>query len=106
MLDIDPPRLLALEFGMKAPGRGVLEFTIAPVAGGTRLNATAWWDPDGIAGRLYWSAMKPAHLVLFDSLTAEIARRASNVEHQGAIKADDTAHKDDPHGHTAPFRAG
>lgn len=76
--DIAPPSLLALEFGMKAPGDGVLEFTIVPVSGGARLTATAWFDPDGLAGRLYWAAMKPAHLVLFDRLTAEIARRAAD----------------------------
>lgn len=76
--DIAPPNLLALEFGMKAPGDGVLEFTIEPDSGGARLNVTAWFDPDGLAGRLYWAAMKPAHLVLFDRLTSEIARRAAD----------------------------
>ena len=78
VIAIAPPTLLALEFGMKAPGDGVLEFTIAPVSSGARLTATAWFDPDGLAGRLYWVAMKPAHLVLFDRLTSEIACRAGN----------------------------
>lgn len=84
VIAIEPPKLLALEFGMKAPGCGVLEFTITPVVKGCRICATAWWDPDGLAGRLYWAAMKPAHVVLFDRLTAEIARRASENEHSGA----------------------
>jgi hypothetical protein len=70
------PRLLALIFGMKAPGRGVLEFRIEPARQGTRLTATAFWDPDGLPGVLYWRAMQPAHVVLFDRLTKEICRRA------------------------------
>ncbi len=73
----DAPSLLALEFGMKAPGHGVLEFRIEPMTTRTRVTATAFWDPEGMAGQLYWAAMKPAHLVLFKRLTAEICRRAS-----------------------------
>lgn len=76
VLVADAPRRLALLFGMKAPGRGVLEFVIEPDGGRTRLSATAFWKPDGLAGRLYWWAMEPAHLVLFASLTREICRRA------------------------------
>ena len=76
VLRADRPEVLALVFGMKAPGRGVLEFRLDPVASGTRLTATAYWEPDGTAGRLYWLAMMPAHLVLFDRLTAEICRQA------------------------------
>lgn len=87
VLIADAPELLALEFGMKAPGRGVLEFRIAPLPGGARLTATAWWDPDGIAGLLYWRAMQPAHLLLFSRLTAEICRRAEADHHTGAPAA-------------------
>lgn len=76
VLIADAPELFALAFGMKAPGQGVLEFRIDVVPGGTRLTATAYWAPDGLAGDLYWIAMKPAHLVLFKRLTAEICRRA------------------------------
>ncbi|AQU81770.1 MULTISPECIES: DUF2867 domain-containing protein [unclassified Halomonas] len=72
----DAPVLLALEFGMKAPGQGVLEFRITPMASGAQLTATAFWEPKGIAGQLYWVAMMPAHLVLFKRLTTEICRRA------------------------------
>jgi hypothetical protein len=76
VLVAERPQRLALVFGMKAPGRGVLEFRIAPEGAGQRVHATAYWDPDGLAGRLYWRAMQPAHLVLFDRLTREISRRA------------------------------
>lgn len=70
-------RRLALKFNMKAPGLGVLEFLIEPRGDSrVRLTATAHWEPDGMAGLLYWRAMQPAHLVLFDRLTSEICRRA------------------------------
>lgn len=106
VLEIDPPTLLALDFGMKAPGRGVLEFTIVPVSTGTRLTVTAWWDPDGLAGRLYWLAMKPPHLVLFDRLTAEIARRAVNAGGAGPVERQASDFKDKDNGNTAPCSAG
>lgn len=84
VLIAEAPTLLALVFGMKAPGRGVLEFRITAIPNGTRLTVTAWWEPHGLAGRLYWAAMKPAHLVLFDRLTAEICRRAERASGEGA----------------------
>lgn len=106
VLEIEPPNLLALVFGMKAPGRGVLEFTIVPVSSGARLSATAWWDPDGLAGRLYWAAMKPAHVVLFDRLTAEIARRAVDAGEPDPVARPAAEVKDQDNGKTASFRSG
>ncbi|MGJ7456663.1 DUF2867 domain-containing protein [Halomonas sp. RA08-2] len=81
----DAPELLALDFGMKAPGHGVLEFRVAPMGDGARVTATAFWDPQGTAGKIYWAAMKPAHLVLFKRLTAEICRRAEQVPFDGRV---------------------
>lgn len=106
VLEIEPPALLALEFGMKAPGRGVLEFTILPVSSGTRLSVTAWWDPDGLAGRLYWAAMKPAHLLLFDRLTAEIARRAEGAGGPAAVEGQASNFKYQDNGKTVSLSAG
>lgn len=76
VLVAEPAHRLALVFGMKAPGHGVLEFVMAAMGGGTRLSATAYWEPDGVAGLLYWRAMQPAHILLFRRLTAEICHRA------------------------------
>ena len=106
VLAIEPPALLALEFGMKAPGCGVLEFTILPVSSGTRLSVTAWWDPDGLAGRLYWAAMKPAHLLLFDRLTAEIARRAEGFRGPGPVERQSENVEYQDSGNTASLSAG
>jgi hypothetical protein len=76
ILAVEPALRLALLFGMKAPGTGVLEFRLAPAGTGTHLAITAYWDPRGLAGWLYWKAMEPAHGLLFRRMTAEICRRA------------------------------
>jgi hypothetical protein len=80
-------RRLALVFGMKAPGQGVLEFLITPIGRGTRITVTAFWEPDGVAGVLYWRAMQPAHLLLFRRLTAELCRRAEALPQAGERRA-------------------
>ena len=77
VLALEPERRLTLHFGMKAPGSGVLEFELEPLAdGGTRLTETAYWHPRGVWGLLYWYAMFPAHLFLFRAMTQAMVRRA------------------------------
>lgn len=91
VLEVARPKRLALIFGMKAPGRGVLEFDIQPMDRGNRLSATAYWEPDGLPGTLYWRAMQPAHLFLFDRLTQEICQRALDVERAESAPDERTA---------------
>jgi uncharacterized protein YbjT (DUF2867 family) len=81
VIAIEPQRRLTLNFGMRSPGSGVLEFEIEPDAdpaapGRSRLTVTAYWHPQGVWGLLYWYALVPAHLVLFRGMTAAMARRA------------------------------
>lgn len=84
VLAVEPERRLLLGFGMKAPGSGALEILLEPLtAGGTRITATAHWHPAGSPGLLYWYALAPAHLLLFDGLTREIGRRAERLEREG-----------------------
>ena len=81
VIGIEPERRLTLGFGMKAPGAGVLEIVLEPQPeGGTRVTATAYWHPAGAPGLLYWYALVPAHLLIFDGLTREICRRAERLE--------------------------
>jgi uncharacterized protein YbjT (DUF2867 family)/uncharacterized protein YndB with AHSA1/START domain len=80
VLALEPERRLTLHFGMKAPGSGILEFELQPLAdGGTRLTETAYWHPRGVWGLLYWYAMVPAHLFLFRAMTRAIVRRAEGT---------------------------
>jgi uncharacterized protein YbjT (DUF2867 family) len=78
VIGVEPERRLTLAFGMKAPGAGVLEFEIEETGPDERrIAVTAHWHPAGVWGLVYWYAMFPAHLVLFDALVKEIARRAN-----------------------------
>lgn len=78
VLALEPQRRLTLNFGMKAPGNGVLEFEVEPVdALRTRVTVTAYWHPAGVWGLSYWWVLVPAHLFIFKGMTREIARRAA-----------------------------
>jgi uncharacterized protein YbjT (DUF2867 family) len=78
VLGLEEERRLTLSFGMKAPGAGVMEIELDPVdATHTRITITAYWHPAGVWGLLYWHAMLPAHLFIFDGMAREIARRAA-----------------------------
>ena len=80
VIGVEPERRLTLMFGMKAPGAGVLELEITPLDDQrTRVTATAYWHPAGVWGLLYWYAMVPAHLLVFDGMTRAIARLAEAV---------------------------
>ena len=77
VIAIRPAEHLALHFGLKAPGSGILEFDLEPAAEGmTRIVITAYWHPRGVWGLAYWYLMVPAHLFLFRGWTRAIARRA------------------------------
>jgi uncharacterized protein YbjT (DUF2867 family) len=81
VVGLEPERRLTLQFGMKAPGAGVLEFEIDPESEGrTRITATAYWHPAGIWGLLYWYSLEPFHLIIFKGLTRAIAERAKQAE--------------------------
>ncbi len=69
-------RFLSLFFGMKGPGLGRLEFTIKDLGEKRELNVTAWWHPKGFLGLLYWFAMMPAHLFIFNGMVKAIVRKA------------------------------
>ena len=88
VIGLEPERRLTLHFGMKAPGSGILEFEIEPLADGrTRVNQTAYWHPQGVWGILYWLVLAPAHLFIFKGMTAAIARRAEAEERRGEARA-------------------
>jgi hypothetical protein len=69
-----------LNFGMRAPGSGILEFELEPLpGGGTRLTETAYWHPAGFWGLLYWYALVPFHLFIFERMTRAIVHRAERL---------------------------
>lgn len=74
---VEPDRLLLLRAEMKLPGRAWLRFDLVPVeGGGTEIRQTAFFEPKGLLGFLYWGSVTPLHAALFPAMLREIARRA------------------------------
>jgi uncharacterized protein YbjT (DUF2867 family)/uncharacterized protein YndB with AHSA1/START domain len=84
VIGLEPDRRLTLGFGMRAPGAGILEFELEPLAdGSTRLTETAYWHPQGVWGLIYWYALAPMHRFIFKRMTRAIVDRAT-VDATGA----------------------
>lgn len=76
-----PDRLLVLKAEMKVPGVARLRFEVEPEAEGhCRLVQQARFWPSGFAGRLYWYALLPVHLLIFSGMARKIARLAERGE--------------------------
>lgn len=71
-------QFLSLLLGMKAPGLGRLEFNIEDKGSYRVIDIRAWWHPAGFSGLLYWYAMMPAHLFIFEGMTKAIEKKAIN----------------------------
>lgn len=66
---------LSLLLGMKAPGLGRLEFNIEDKGDHRVFDIRAWWHPAGFSGLLYWFAMMPPHLFIFEGMAKAIAKK-------------------------------
>ena len=76
----EPDVRLRLAAEMKLPGRAWLQFDVTPREGeGATVRQTAVFDAAGFAGRAYWHALYPVHVLLFRGLLRSIARRARPV---------------------------
>ncbi|MEW6400520.1 MAG: SDR family oxidoreductase [Chloroflexota bacterium] len=78
---VETDRLMRLRAEMKVPGKAWLEFQSEPEDGKTLFTVTAYFDPHGLPGFLYWYAMWPFHAFLFDGLTRQLASRARVLSH-------------------------
>lgn len=71
-------RLLRLRAEMKVPGGAWLEFQSIPdEEGGTKLVQTAYFEPKGLPGLLYWYILYPLHGLIFSSMIKHIAEDAA-----------------------------
>jgi len=74
---IEPDRLVRLRAEMKVPGRAWLEFEARPESPGqTLLLQTAFFEPKGLFGLLYWYVLYPMHSLIFSGLIRKIAAQA------------------------------
>jgi len=78
VIGVEPGRRLTLSFGMKAPGAGIMEIQLEPLAtGGTRLTITSYWHPAGVTGLVYWYAFLPVRRVVLGCMTRHMCERAA-----------------------------
>ncbi len=74
---------LQLRAEMKVPGRAWLRFDITGTEdGGSTVRQTAFFEPKGLFGFLYWWSVYPFHLFIFPSMLASIGRRAEALERE------------------------
>ena len=76
-----PGQLLRLHAEMIMPGRGWLQFSITSDSDKTgrsqpKLTVTAFYEPHGLTGYLYWLATMPLHRFIFLPCAMPLARRA------------------------------
>ena len=75
-----PDQLLRLRAEMKVPGKAWLQFEIIP-QGETEVGLiqTAFYEPKGLMGLLYWYVLYPIHRVIFQGMIKAIAHRAESL---------------------------
>ena len=74
---VEPGRLVRLRAEMRVPGRAWLEFEACPESDDrTQLVQTAFFEPKGLLGLLYWYALYPIHALIFSGLIRKIAGQA------------------------------
>ena len=78
VIAIQPGQRLTMLMEMKAPGAGVLEFSITDSEDRRRVAVNAYFHPAGVWGLLYWYALLPFHAFIFRGITRAIAARAES----------------------------
>jgi uncharacterized protein YbjT (DUF2867 family) len=73
---LEVPHLLRLRAEMKLPGRAWLQFEVVPDAAGSRVEQTAFFEPHGILGHLYWYSVLPLHRFVFPGLIGALKEKA------------------------------
>ncbi len=81
---VDFNRLLRLRAEMKVPGKAWLQFESKAVnSTQTMLIQTAFFDPKGLGGLLYWYALYPFHAMIFGGMVARIGEQAETEYRKG-----------------------
>ncbi|HVM53844.1 MAG TPA: SDR family oxidoreductase [Acidimicrobiales bacterium] len=73
---LEPYRLVRLRAEMRLPGTAWLQFEVLPHHAGSRVQQTAFFEPRGALGHLYWYALLPFHRWIFPGLIRAICARA------------------------------
>ena len=70
---VEPDRRLLLHAEMRLPGEAWLEFRADGEGSNVVLSQTAYFQPRGLLGRLYWAVLIPFHAVIFRLMAERIA---------------------------------
>lgn len=74
---VEDDHLLRLRAEMKVPGKAWLQFTVEPRPNGrSHLTQTAFFEPQGLLGVLYWYSLYPIHKVIFSRMIRAIGKRS------------------------------
>ncbi len=76
--DIEQNSFLQLHAEMKVPGQAWLRFDVHPANNGSEVTQTAFFEPKGLLGVLYWWAIYPLHLLVFPSMIRAIGKHAKD----------------------------
>jgi hypothetical protein len=89
-----PDQVLRLRAEMRVSGLAWLQFEVQPnEEGGSSLIQTAFYEPHGLTGVIYWYALYPMHQLIFSGMAREIVKRAESA---GSAIAESPARPSDP----------
>jgi len=77
--EVRRPTLLRLRAEMKVPGRAWLQYEVTATKEGSRLVQTAFFEPKGLPGLVYWYVLYPAHGLIFRGTIGVLAKRSSTL---------------------------
>lgn len=75
---LEPNTLLRLRAEMKIPGRAWLQFEAIKNEHGTTLHQTAFFEPKGLFGYIYWYGIIPFHAIIFGRMATKIVKTAED----------------------------
>jgi uncharacterized protein YbjT (DUF2867 family) len=74
---VQAERLVRLRAEMRVPGKAWLQFESRPDSNnGALLVQTAYFDPKGLSGLVYWYILYPIHALIFSGMVNKIAEHA------------------------------
>jgi uncharacterized protein YbjT (DUF2867 family) len=78
---------LQLRAEMKLPGRAWLRFDLGSREEGSEVVQTAFFEPKGLFGYLYWWTLYPIHQIIFSAMIRAVVKRAEALDAPGAVEA-------------------
>jgi uncharacterized protein YbjT (DUF2867 family) len=77
--DLKQDQYLLLRAEMKVPGKAWLKFQIVPEKEKNLLSVTAYFEPKGTWGKIYWYTFLPFHYYIFKDLIKQLEKRSKRI---------------------------